>query len=154
MFILQYFNVWMEILVIDLDKVIDFYNVVFKMELKFVMDMGFNFFVMFLVIEDVIGVVGYFYFGKLVLKGIGLIIYFVCLDMFEEIMEWFVVNGGEILFDLIVIFVGCFVYGIDLDGNFIFMFVVSFQGFCVMRCVDCLFQIVQYLCGGWFVWVC
>lgn len=121
----QHFNVWMEIPVTDLDKAIEFYNAVFKTELKLVTDMGPNPIAMFPVTEDATGVAGHLYPGKPAPKGTGPTIHLACPDTLEETMERFAENGGEILSDPIAIPAGRFAYGTDPDGNSISMFAVS-----------------------------
>lgn len=71
-----------------------------------------------------IGVVGYFYLGILVKKGEGIMIYFVVFLELKDVMGWVEKVGGEVVFDVIIIFVGLFFYVIDMEGNFFGVFKV------------------------------
>ena len=117
----DYFTVWMEIPVSDLDKAISFYNEVFQTELDRITDMGPNHIAMFPT-KDKMGIAGHLYPGKPAAKGTGPTVHIACPDSLEETMERFAKAGGEVVSDPIPIPAGRFAYGVDPDGNSIGMF--------------------------------
>ncbi|WP_417480766.1 VOC family protein [Maricaulis maris] len=115
------FTVWVEIPVTDLDKAMEFYETVFKTELKKIEDMGPNAIAMFQTATEG-GVAGHLYPGKPAADGAGPTIHLACPDSLEDTMERLDKAGGTVLSDPIAIPDGRFTYCQDPDGNSIGLF--------------------------------
>ncbi|RED45767.1 VOC family protein [Aestuariispira insulae] len=120
----EHFIVWGELPVTNLEKSIDFYQAVFKTELR-IDDTGPQKIAMFVAADGDGGVAGHLYEGKPPASGTGPTLHFIVPDQLEDAMARVTEAGGKVVSDPIGIPPGRFAYAEDLDGNSIGLFVFN-----------------------------
>ena len=111
---------WAEMPVTDMERSVQFYNMVFDFDMEIV-DAGPNLLAMF-PNKDAAGICGHLYPGTPAKDGQGPTVHFVVPDDLVATMDRCVNAGGKVLSDVIAIPAGRFAYAQDIDGNSLGLF--------------------------------